>query len=347
MNIPVADPVTASLPLLFHERSARIDRDPQMLASRLAHHYSVLDFGPRRGWERTFLHRASTAAVGSLTLSCGYSTPLQGTVGEQPGSGSINICLSGKATYHSEGRNLVITPATPLFFAPGHDYSYSIDHLNCVIFAIDHQRLTRTAATMAGFGVSERRFQPDLQMARTLSVQHEPTAKLFKTLRKTIALVGDTTQEGSDYMSLLQIDDVIYRTLALLLFPRLAQLLEERGLEGPSSRSRIFEELLEWIDANLHRPVHLTELEQISGYSRRHLQAAFQQRFGCGPIQWVRRQRLERARKALLQPDPSQTVSEIATRFGFSNLAVFSRDFHGAFGLGPSEVLREGRRQLN
>jgi AraC-like DNA-binding protein len=344
VKIPVADPHVASLPLVFHDSSARVDRDPQMLASRLAQHYSMLDFGPRRGWERTFLHRSSSAAAGNLILSCGYLTPIQGAIGERPGSGSINICFAGRCVYHVDGGSQVITPATPLFFAPGHAYNYSVDHFNGVAFDVDLQRLRRTAATMAGFGVSERRFQPDLQMVRCLSIQNERNTKLLKTLRKTIALVDEASLEASSYLSLLQIDDVIYRILALMLFPKLSQLLDERGVEGPSSRSRIFDELLEWIDANLQRPIHLTELEQISGYSRRHLQAAFQQRFGCGPIQWVRRQRLEQARQALLEPEPNETVSEIATRFGFSNLAVFSRDFHGAFGLRPSELLREGRR---
>ena len=156
--------------------------------------------------------------------------------------------------------------------------------------------------------------------------------------------VDDDPSPAHDLIRNLGLDDVIYRLLALLLFPRLSQLLEDRDLQAPSSRSRIFEELLEWIDANLQGPIQLSELEQVSGYSRRHLQAAFQQRFGCGPIQWVRRQRLERARQALLQPDADETVSEIAGRFGFSNLAVFSRDFHACFGLRPSDLLREGRR---
>jgi AraC-like DNA-binding protein len=344
VKIPVADPAVASLPLVFHESSARIDRDPQILASRLAQHYSLLDFGPRRGWECTFLHRSSSAAAGNLILTCGYTSPIQGIIGEREGTGSINICLAGRTTYQAEGRTLEITPTNPLFFAPGQSYHYTVDHFNGLAFDLDLQRLRRTAASMAGFGVSERRFHPDLQMVRTISIQNERNAKLLKTLRKTIALVDETSLEASGYMALLQIDDVIYRILSLMLFPRLSQLLEERGVDGPSSRSRIFEELLEWIVANLQRPIHLSELEQISGYSRRHLQAAFQQRFGCGPIQWVRRQRLEGARLALLQPEPNETVSEIAMRFGFSNLAVFSRDFHGTFGLRPSELLREGRR---
>ena len=88
----------------------------------------------------------------------------------------------------------------------------------------------------------------------------------------------------------------------------------------------------------------LTELEQRSGYSRRNLQLAFSQRFGCGPIQWIRRQRLDLARQHLLNPEASDTVAGICAKLGFRNLSAFSRDFHSFYGIRPSEVLREGRR---
>jgi len=96
--IPVSDPAVASLPLVFHQGKATVDRDPQVLASRLAQHYSLLDFAPRRGWERNFLHRSSSAAAGDLTLTCGYTSPIQGQIGERTGTGSINICFAGRAS---------------------------------------------------------------------------------------------------------------------------------------------------------------------------------------------------------------------------------------------------------
>lgn len=198
---------------------------------------------------------------------------------------------------------------------------------------------------MAGLGISERRFQPDLERARAFGVQSEPSARLLRLLRQACALLDDSTPSSQGALAHLQIDDLLYRLLALLLFPRLPALLEEQGSEGCSSRGRILEELLEWIHANLQQPIQLTELERRSGYSRRHLQALFQQRFGCGPIQWIRRQRLEQARQALLLAGSGQTVTAIASRFGYRNLAVFSRDFQAAYGLRPSELLREGRRQ--
>lgn len=344
MSLPASDPAVASLPLVFHQATATIDRDPQALASRLAQHYPLLDFGPRQGWERNFLHRSSSAVAGELVLTCGYTSPIQGMIGEQEGIGAINLCFAGRACYEAEGRRLEITPSRPLFFAPGQEYRYVVDHFNGMVLHVDLQRLRRTAAAMAGLGISERRFQPDLSSARVVAGNQDRTARLLRLLRQAFAMVDDTTLEASGVLAHLPIDDLIHRLLALLLFPRLTLLLENQAEQPVDSRGRIFEELLGWMRANLKRPIALSDLELRSGYSRRHLQAAFQQRFGCGPIQWLRRQRLEQARLALLQSGPGETVTAVAGRFGFRNLAVFSRDFHATYGLRPSELLREGRR---
>lgn len=336
----------AALPLLFHDRKATVDRDSQVLASRLAQHYALLDFGPRQGSEHSFLHRSSTAQAGDLVLTCGYTTPIQGTIGENKGVASINLCCGGAARYQVGSRNLKITPKRPLFFSPGEEYRYTVDHFNGTAFHVDLNRLRATAAAIAGLGVSGRRFFADLDHARVLADDQRRVGGLLRLLRKQFALLDDPSLENEIYLRYLQIDDLIYRTLALLLCPGLDEVLQsgQRLPGAASSRERIFDDLLEWIDANLCQPISLSELEQRSGYSRRNLQLVFHQRFGCGPIQWVRQQRLERARQALLHSQASDTVAGIAARFGFSSLAVFSRDFQARFGLRASELLREGRR---
>lgn len=329
--------------LVFHDHLAQVDRDPQSLAYRLAQHYSLKDFGPLPGTEKQFLHRTSTCQAGELLLSGGYSSPLLGTVGDREGVGSINLLLRGGVCYGSGGKEILVNQQRPLFFSPGHEYTYKIDdHFNGVVFHIDLQRLRRTAATIAGMGISERRFSTALEDVRTVSTHDSRSAQLLKVLSHTFSLLDHPELEMLGDLQHLQLDDLIYRNLALLLCPQLERLAQNDPIQR-GQRERIFEDLLEWARANLDQPIHLTQLEERSGYSRRSLQLVFQQRFGCGPIQWIRRQRLEQARQALLHPDPDDTVSSIACRYGFSSLAVFSRDFSKHFGLRPSDLLREGR----
>lgn len=338
------DPV-AHLPLVFHDHQAVVDRDPQGLAHKLNQHFPVLEFAPRLPDSQPFLHRASTASVGELTLTSGYTDPIIGMIGDNPGIGAINICYAGASTYEVDSGRYTIHSEAPLYFNPGFEYSYTTEHYNGLVLHVDLQRLQNTAASIGGVGLSSRRFAPDLQRPQVLAMTDQRQAELLLNLRRAFALVDAPELESRGDLALLQVDDLIYRILALALCPQLTH--DDQQARQPSeglSRQLIFKELLEWIQANLHTPISLTELEQRSGYSRRNLQLAFSQRFGCGPIQWIRRQRLDLARQHLLNPSPSDTVASISAQLGFRNLSAFSRDFHSVYGIRPSEVLREGRR---
>ena len=332
------DPVS-QFPLVFHDQQAVVDLDPQALATKLARHFPLQDFAPRNPLLNPFRHRASTAVAGDLTLTCGYTSPIHGCIGENPGVGAINICYQGESYYEVDGNTFHIHAEAPLYFNPGFSYNYTTGHYNGLVLHVDLQRMQNTAAAIGGMGLSGRRFAADLQRPQVVSMTEERQAKLLITLRRAFALLDAPELQARGDLAVLQIDELIYRILALALCPQLD------GGEGKGlSRELIFEDLLEWIGANLQSPINLSQLEQRSGYSRRNLQLAFSQRFGCGPIQWIRRQRLGLARQHLLNPSPSDSVAGISSKLGFSNLSSFSRDFHNTYGIRPSEMLREGRR---
>ena len=71
----------ARLPLVFHDQKAVVDIDPQALATKLAQHFPLLEFAPRDVRANPFLHRASTAKAGELTLTSGYTSPIHGCIG--------------------------------------------------------------------------------------------------------------------------------------------------------------------------------------------------------------------------------------------------------------------------
>jgi AraC-like DNA-binding protein len=330
--------------LPFNNHLAHIDRDPQVLANRLALHYELLDFGPCRGHASSFMHRTSTCKAGDLTLSGGYTTPIQGAIGSREGIGSVNLILSGGVDYECSGKSISANAKRPFFFSPGKEYKYTIkEHFNGVVFDIDLERLKRTAAAIAGIGISERRFTSQLDCERVIQPSDKRSNQLIHVLRQSFRLLDQDELTKTGDLDVLNIDDLIYRVLALLLCPNLGQIIQNEST-ARSGREQIFEDLLAWSRANLHTPIKLSQLEERSGYSRRNLQLAFQQRFGCGPIQWVRKQRLEQARQELLNPAADDSVAGIAKRYGFSSLAVFSRDFRARYGIPPSQLLREGKR---
>jgi transcriptional regulator GlxA family with amidase domain len=57
--------------------------------------------------------------------------------------------------------------------------------------------------------------------------------------------------------------------------------------------------LIDYMRANLHGPLELSELERRSGYSRLMLRQLFLSFFGCTPKQWIHQERLRRAERSL------------------------------------------------
>jgi len=165
---------------------------------------------------------------------------------------------------------------------------------------------------------------------------------LLELLRRGLALLDhDLDRPGGTSGS---------RSCANLLLQALRMLLQLTGSEpqsqplltGLGASQQIMEDLLLHIQTNLHQRLRLQDLEQRSGYSRRSLQYAFQRRFGCSPMQWVKQERLNAARRDLESPQPQDTVSLISQRYGYTSLSCFSRDIHQAFGVCPSTLLRRG-----
>lgn len=166
--ISVDDSAAASTPLVYHDRHARVDRDPDLLAARLAQHYSMIDFGPRPGHERSFLHRSASAAAGDLMITCGYTSSIQGAIGAPEDYAPVNLCSSGSAFYQVERMQLRIDEDCPLFFSPGQEYRYTVDSFNGIVFHLGLNRLRETAAAMAGLGALPLRFGRHLELPRVV-----------------------------------------------------------------------------------------------------------------------------------------------------------------------------------
>ncbi len=167
-------------------------------------------------------------------------------------------------------------------------------------------------------------------------------ASLPRSLLQSLHLVDSLLSPRGTLPAALRLDDLICRQLVLMLCPELS--VEELAVEAVPSTTG-FELLLEWLSSRVAEPVSLSEMEARSGYSRRALQRAFQQRFGCGPMQWLRRRRLELALEQLSRAEIGDSVAAIARRCGYLNLAGFSRDFSRVYGRRPSEILQASQQR--
>jgi AraC-like DNA-binding protein len=157
---------------------------------------------------------------------------------------------------------------------------------------------------------------------------------------ETMAYTERCLVSGGAVNPMLRLDDLIRRLVVMLLVP---DLLDAGTAAAPISEPFLHQQLVDWLLAHLDQPISLSELEQRSSFSRRALQYAFKQRFGCGPMQWLRQQRLAKARALLEQPGSSGGLAQVAQACGYLCQGSFSRDFLARYGERPSQVRRRFR----
>ena len=98
------------------------------------------------------------------------------------------------------------------------------------------------------------------------------------------------------------------------------------------------QKVIGYIHANLDQPLGLNRLAQVARLSRSRLYFLFKAETGIAPMQYVRRCRIEEARRLLLTT--SLSIKEIRSAVGLLDRSHFTRGFKEAFGAAPLEYRR-------
>ncbi|HUK37269.1 MAG TPA: helix-turn-helix domain-containing protein [Vicinamibacterales bacterium] len=89
--------------------------------------------------------------------------------------------------------------------------------------------------------------------------------------------------------------------------------------------------------------VRIGAVSRAVGVSERTLRNAFHREHGVSPKQFDLRERLEAARRALCDITASESVTTIASQYGFFELGRFAGLYKHVFGESPSQTLRNRR----
>ena len=100
--------------------------------------------------------------------------------------------------------------------------------------------------------------------------------------------------------------------------------------------------VLQAMEANLESGLPVEALAREAGLSAAHFARVFKRVTGRSPHQYLIAMRLERARRALLGGRPD--LGEVASRFGFSDQAHFTRLYRRRYGITPGQTLKQARR---
>ncbi len=99
----------------------------------------------------------------------------------------------------------------------------------------------------------------------------------------------------------------------------------------------------EFMEAHVDCPIGMSEVAAACGCSRTKLFLAFKKERSSTPLQFLVRQRMERARRLLLAPTEGLTVTRVATDCGYASLSRFTQEYRKLYGETPSMTLSRNR----
>jgi len=106
------------------------------------------------------------------------------------------------------------------------------------------------------------------------------------------------------------------------------------------SRSQIVQRASQLLKDHVAEGTRIGVISRAVGVSERTLRNAFRREHGLSPKQYDVRERLQAARQALCSVNDSDTVTKVASQYGFFELGRFARLYKDAFGESPSETIR-------
>ena len=132
-------------------------------------------------------------------------------------------------------------------------------------------------------------------------------------------------------------DSVLIRNLTENLFLQIRRALLDSPPETPvPERMRAVKR---YISTHYNQPFTLEMLARVGHLSVSHLSAEFRECFGCPPIEFRTRLRMQHACRFL--KDTSLRVSEVASLVGYSDVYYFSKHFKKHYGVSPNRFRKK------
>lgn len=100
---------------------------------------------------------------------------------------------------------------------------------------------------------------------------------------------------------------------------------------------------LDFVDENDNRPLSLTELADVSGYSLSRFKAKFKEEVGITPAEFITLQKIEKAK--LLLETSNSSITDLAFDLGFSSSNYFCSVFKKQTGVSPYQYRKTQRAQ--
>jgi len=305
-------------------------RDPDLLTEKLGPLTDGMSF---RATRRGFHAQAHACQLPRLSMFI-----LRARQGRVFGPRARNaVCLTvptgGGFEVHDRGRIHTFRSAAAHFLDTAECFDARAPQDSCTLVAfLDRSLFESHLRALAGEDASEQ-----LRLASSIDITAGAGASVVRYLR----YVWRELQRDESLLRAPRIAREVEQTLAAMLVEACQRGDPEATTGGGEATVESLHRAEDFLTAHLVRPVALPEVASAAGATVRTLSRAFRRKHGIGPIAFLRRQRLEAARRDLRAAEGlSTTVTAVALRYGFEHLGRFAGAYRRAFGEAPSETLR-------
>lgn len=307
--------------------TADADEVPRLVRSWLDNEYYQLDAGRFEG-------RLREAALGNTRIieeTQNRTVLKRGTIAEDRCHFCFARSFGGAGRYDDQ-----YLTSTSFSFVPSGEFDIQIPPSSIVLISVNREEFMNVASQEGHWIESDERRPLTWEMPG----RHPLAEAVDILLEQNPAAPGAAGMVDAGYLSAVLFD----RILATLDHP-LRQ--EARVTMGRQKAYHTVRAAREFIDSVRDEPLTVFDLCRALNVSRRTLQYSFTEIHGIAPLSYLRRVRLNRARRDLAQPRDNQTsVASVAMDWGFWHLSRFARDYHHLFGEFPSDTLRRAHGQV-
>ncbi|MBM5810114.1 MAG: helix-turn-helix transcriptional regulator [Cyanobacteria bacterium M_surface_9_m1_291] len=322
----------------------------EALSNLLSQQYKIVDLEPIAQPLATpgpLTLQAASVMVGEVSLVSVLGQPLSLEVEPLHALCMVALPSVGWGQYQLDDHKLDNTVGHSVAYLPPVGWRLINNSTGGTALQFAQEALIRRILSISGCTLSAGVASALLSLPFVVSTSEGRPSYYYRQLLAALSLFDNSFRHGPGAPDpMLNLDDLIMRCLALLLYPPLAAMADEAPRISRYDLNKTIDTLMDWMQSNLHRPITLTEVEQRTQYGRRAIQLGFKAKVGCGPMQWLRRQRLDLALSLLKSPGAAQSVTQVAHSCGYLSLASFSRDFRARYGVSARGLFAQSQSRL-
>lgn len=250
---------------------------------------------------------------------------------------SVAIATSGTFEIQIDGKPVVASPTTAVVGGPDRSAvvrGFASGSEQALLISFDRHVVESQVRNLTGVEVKQPiRIAPDLNIKSGLGAQWLEIAGALK-----FALNSPQAFSWNPLVSAPLSEALI---IGLLLSTDHAY---REALESPQQAMwpPAIKRAMSIMDERPQDPLTVTMIASEVGYSPRSLQLWFRNYLGVTPYEYLQRVRLDRVHADLVVGNPDTTsVSEIASRWGFTHLSRFAAVYRKHYHQAPSATLRD------